>query len=136
MMKRFMTRRFMMGRLGKSLHRGQKGFTLIELLIVIAILGVLAAVVIPNFTSFIGQGETEAQAVEHRTVQTAMVAVLAANEVSAVAAHAATNDLSALPTGAGISADKDFDNYLHDTNTAYWYAWNEAGEVTQTTTAP
>ncbi|MBI2830422.1 MAG: prepilin-type N-terminal cleavage/methylation domain-containing protein, partial [Chloroflexi bacterium] len=29
-------------------RRGQKGFTLIEILIVLAVLGVLAAVVVPN----------------------------------------------------------------------------------------
>ena len=130
MMKRFMMRRF-----GKRLRHGEKGFTLIELLVVIAILGVLAAVVIPNFTSFIGQGEDEAASVEWRTVQTAMVAVLADNGVSAVAVQAtAVNDRSALPTGTGITTD--FDDFLHDTDTAYWYSWTTAGEVTQALAAP
>jgi len=59
--------------------RGEKGFTLIELLIVVAILGVLAAVVIPNVGRFIGRGEQEAWETELANIQSAVVAMMTDN---------------------------------------------------------
>jgi len=59
--------------------RGEKGFTLIELLIVVAILGVLAAVVIPNVGRFLGRGEEEARTVEYNTVRLAVTALMVEN---------------------------------------------------------
>jgi len=93
-------------------RRGEKGFTLIELLIVVAILGVLAAVVIPNVGRFIGRGETEAAETEKTNVQTAVIAMMTDNGLSALPAGtfvlegAATDNMSIFPSDAVCATDK------------------------------
>ena len=87
--------------------RGEKGFTLIELLIVVAILGVLAAVVIPNVGRFIGAGEEEAQETEFANIQTAVHAMMV------------DNGIATLPTGfvdgTTITATNDMTKFPHET---------------------
>jgi prepilin-type N-terminal cleavage/methylation domain-containing protein len=54
----------------RMIHRGEKGLTLIELLIVIAILGIIAAVIIPNIAGFITSGNIAAANTEVENVKT------------------------------------------------------------------
>ena len=79
--------------------RGQKGFTLIELLIVVAIPGVLAAVVIPNVGRFIGAGESEAKDTEFANIQAAVHSMMVDNEIQTlpVPISTGTNDMQAFP---------------------------------------
>ncbi len=79
--------------------RGEKGFTLIELLIVVAILGVLAAVVIPNVGRFIGRGEEEAKETEFANIQSAVHSMMTDNELSALITPVtlSTNNMAAFP---------------------------------------
>ena len=148
----------------KMPRRGEKGFTLIELLIVVAILGVLAAVVIPNVGRFIGRGETEAAKTELTNIQSAVVSMMIDNNIDALPvprtpAVGATNDMSLFPDASSNGTTKGYqDNtitdgyilYEHDlvlTNTTYTtvnyvatqttkgtYTCDAAGTVNQTTT--
>lgn len=54
----------------KNVFRSQGGFTLIELLIVIVILGILAAIIIPNIVDLLTQADEGAAVSDLRAMQT------------------------------------------------------------------
>jgi len=52
--------------------RNQKGFTLIELLIVVAIIGIIAAIAIPNLLNAIDRGKQKRTMADMRSIGTAV----------------------------------------------------------------
>ncbi len=70
----------------KPLHSEERGFTLVEILVVIAVLAILAAVVVPNFTGLVGSGITSANAADKISTQTIVDAYMANNRLSDISA--------------------------------------------------
>lgn len=106
---------------------GEGGFTLTELLIVVAILGILVAVVLPNFVGLLGNASNSAADAELRILQTAVDAKLANTATSTTTAiTTATSDMTTAAGGFALNP-----TYMRSTATKGTYTVDANGNVTQ-----
>jgi prepilin-type N-terminal cleavage/methylation domain-containing protein len=116
----------------KKGNRGEKGFTLVELLIVFTLLGVLAAIMIPNVSGLVGYGQTQAAEAEKSIIQTAMDTMMAKENVSSVVAvdvSAATANMSDFTSDHPLFGGAT--NYVRFEMTTGNYSCTSDGTVSQ-----
>jgi len=86
-----------------NIHKRQKGFTLIELLIVVAIIGIIAAILIPNFLDALHKGRQKRTMGDMRQLGLALGTYWTDNGGGAAAGAATVNESDW--TGSATVAD-------------------------------
>ncbi len=98
--------------LQKMRGSNQKGFTLIELMIVIAIIGILSAIAIPNFLSYRTKGQDTAAQLSGKNFYNTSMAYFAEQSGSG----AITVNSSNPPTGFNVDSNVVISGGITDTN--------------------
>ena len=111
--------------------QAQKGFTLIELMIVIAIIGILAAIAIPQFSAYRKRSYNASANADLRNAATAQEAYYVDWETYSSAVSALTGTY-----GLYLSKSVSINSISGDTTSYYMSAYHSSGDVTYTVQGP
>jgi type IV pilus assembly protein PilA len=101
-------------KLRTRLNYRQKAYTLIELLVIIGLLGILAAVAIPNVMKFMNRGEEESKQTEQDNVQLVVQLMLIdANEEELDDDYDEVQTLAQIQQVTAGGGAYSLDNYLY-----------------------
>jgi prepilin-type N-terminal cleavage/methylation domain-containing protein len=113
-----------------KLRNDEKGFTLIELMIVIAIIGILAAIAIPQFAAYRARSFNAAALADLRNLATSQEAYYADNMTYSA-------DTGPIATGYGMSTSENVIISTAGTGTLYSItSYNSNGTKTYYLTGP
>ncbi len=102
----------------RKMMKGQKGFTLVELIVVIAILGILAALAVPKFIGTLENSRLKTHLGNIRTLESAVTVYQAENE-------------GAIPTKSDLTDGKYIADWPEKPGT---YDIDDSGNITATPT--
>ena len=88
-----------MKRLVQKLHKDSKGFTLVELMIVVAIIGILAAIAIPQFAAYRMRAFNSSAESDVRNIKTAEEVLMGDFQI-----YGSSEDANTLPGGGAAGA--------------------------------
>jgi prepilin-type N-terminal cleavage/methylation domain-containing protein len=130
-------------RLNKNMkgRKGQQGFTLIELLVVVTILGILAAIVTLSLVGLTTNASVQSCNSEYKTVQAALDAFMAANNVDTINPGGPTKNMQTqllpiLPATTSPLAlynanpSSTSPNYTRNGTTQFAFTWDAHGKIT------
>src|SRR5438105_5956805 len=112
--------------------KGQSGFTLIELLVVVTILGVLAAIVTLSLVGLTTNAQAKACEQEYKTVQNALDAYMANNNIDTVASTptGGTADMTSPVVLYNKAPSATSPTYVRNSPTQWAYVWDATGRIT------
>jgi prepilin-type N-terminal cleavage/methylation domain-containing protein len=121
--------------------KGQRGFTLIELLVVVTILGVLAGIVTLSLVGLTTNSSVQACNSEYKTVQAALDAFMAANNVDTINSAGPTKNMGITlltlagppPTNLALynpNPGPTSPNFTRNGTTQFSYTWDTHGKIT------
>ena len=122
--------------------RKQKGFTLIELLIVVAIIGIIAAIAIPNLLNAIDRGKQKRTMADMRSIGTAIESYAVDNNfypkglanagAAAISSHVSPIYMKTVPTSDGWNNAWDCDSANNGNNYTITSAAKDGSQGAQT----
>jgi type II secretion system protein G len=120
------------------MKRNEEGFTLIELLIVVAIIGIIAAIAIPNLLNAIDRGKQKRTMADLRSIGTSIEAYAVDNNNYPTATDVATLGQAITPVYIKTMPDNDGWNHAFqvDASSGAYTIWSFGKDGTGNTCTP